>query len=90
MLAHLDLWQQWSTTGGGPYGDAFVGRVDLDDVGLMGHSRGGEGVVRAALLNAARPRPYGIRALVALAPTDFTRPTIPGVATSVILPVLRR
>jgi hypothetical protein len=86
VLAHLDLWRQWSTAGGGPFGDAFVGRVDLGNVGLMGHSRGGEGVVRAALLYATRAQPYGIRAVVALAPTDFTRPTIPGVATSVILP----
>jgi hypothetical protein len=42
--------------------------------------------VRAALLNGARSKPYGIRALVALAPTDFARPTIPGVSTTVILP----
>jgi hypothetical protein len=86
VLAHLDLWQRWSTTGGNPFGRSFVGRVNLDNVGLMGHSRGGEGVVRAALLNGGRRDPYGIRAVVALAPTDFARPTIPGVATSVILP----
>ncbi len=47
------------------------GRLDLSDVGLMGHSRGGEGVVRAALLNAERPDPYGIRAVMPLAPVDF-------------------
>jgi Calx-beta domain-containing protein len=86
VLAHLDLWRRWSTTGGGPFGRSFVGRVNLANVGLMGHSRGGEGVVRAALLNGARKDPYGIRAVVALAPTDFARPTIPGVATTVILP----
>jgi hypothetical protein len=86
VLAHLDLWNRWSTTGGAPYGRSFVGRVNLKNVGLMGHSRGGEGIVRAALLNGARRQPYGIRALVALAPTDFARPTIPGVATNVILP----
>jgi hypothetical protein len=86
MLAHLDLWRRWSTAGGGPFGRRFAGRVDLHHVGLMGHSRGGEGVVRAALLNAARPRPYGIRAVLPVAPTDFSRPTIPGVAMSVLLP----
>jgi hypothetical protein len=86
VLAHLDRWRTWANSGGGPFGTAFVGRVDLRNVGLMGHSRGGEGVVRAALLNAAQGNRFGIRALVALAPTDFARPTIPGIATNVILP----
>jgi len=86
VLAHLDLWRRWSTSGGGPFAGRLVGKVDLHDVGLMGHSRGGEGVVRAALLNAARRQPYGIRAVLPLAPTDFSRPTIPGVAMSVLLP----
>jgi Calx-beta domain len=86
VLAHLDLWRRWSTVGGGPFGRRFVGKVNLHHVGLMGHSRGGEGVVRAALLNAARLKPYGIRAVLPLAPTDFSRPTIPGVAMSIVLP----
>ena len=86
VLAHLDLWRGWATTGGAPFGTAFAGRVDLTNVGLMGHSRGGEGVVRAALLNLERPTPYGITAVLPLAPTDFTRPTLPGVALSVVLP----
>ena len=86
VLAHLDLWRRWSLLGGEPFGLRFVGKVDLGNVGLMGHSRGGEGVVRAALLNAERRLPYGIRAVLPLAPTDFTRPTLPGVAMSVLLP----
>jgi hypothetical protein len=81
VLAHLDLWRTWSAPGG-----RYAGRVDLDRVGLMGHSRGGDGVVAAALLNNGRARPYGIRAVLPLAPTDFARPTLPGVAMSVILP----
>jgi Calx-beta domain len=86
VLAHLDLWRKWSTVGGDPFGTRYVGRVDLNHVGLMGHSRGGEGVVAAALLNAGRRHPYGIRAVLPLAPTDFARPTLPGVAMSVVLP----
>ncbi|WP_460653822.1 alpha/beta hydrolase [Kribbella endophytica] len=86
VLAHLDLWKQWSTTGGGPYGSQYVGKVDLGNVGLMGHSRGGEGVARAALLNAQLGGKYGIRAVLPLAPVDFSRPTVPGVAMSVMLP----
>src|SRR3712207_5893347 len=52
----------------------------------MGHSRGGEGVVRAALQNTQRARPYGIRGLFLIAPTDVGRLTAPGVSTSVLLP----
>ena len=86
VLAHLDLWRRWSAGGGGPLAGLTARRLDLRNVGLMGHSRGGEGVVRAALLNAARPRPYGVRAVLPLAPTDFSRLTLPGVAMRVLLP----
>ncbi|MEU8224482.1 Calx-beta domain-containing protein [Kribbella sp. NPDC048915] len=86
VLDHLALWRKWSTVGGGPFGKRFVGMVDLQNVGLMGHSRGGEGVARAAVLNADRGGQYGIRAVLPLAPTDFARATVPGVAMSVLLP----
>ncbi|GAA1601713.1 hypothetical protein GCM10009789_64900 [Kribbella sancticallisti] len=86
ILDHLDLWKKWSTIGTGPFGAKFVGKVDLKNIGLMGHSRGGEGVARAAVLNADRGGKYGIRAVLPLAPTDFARATVPGVAMSVILP----
>lgn len=52
VLKHLQLWNEWSDHGGAPatLGSAnqFLGAVDISNVGLMGHSRGGEGV-RAAL-----------------------------------------
>ncbi len=52
VLKHLQLWNEWSLKGGAPSTlgapDQFVGAVDIGNVGLMGHSRGGEGV-RAAL-----------------------------------------
>ncbi len=53
VLKHLRMWSEWSRSGGAPaslgVGNAgFVGRIDMGSVGLMGHSRGGEGV-RAAL-----------------------------------------
>ncbi|MGW7684483.1 Calx-beta domain-containing protein [Kribbella sp. NPDC054772] len=86
VLDHLALWRKWSTIGGGPFGARFVGRIDLQNVGLMGHSRGGEGVARAVVLNADRGGQYGIRAVLPLAPTDFARATVPGVAMSVVLP----
>jgi hypothetical protein len=86
ILDHLALWKKWSTVGGAPFGRTFVGKVNLQNIGLMGHSRGGEGVARAAVLNADRGGQYGIRAVLPLAPTDFARATVPGVAMSVLLP----
>jgi dienelactone hydrolase len=65
---------------------ALTGKLDLGDVGLMGHSRGGEGVVRAALLNAQQGEPFGIKAVLPVAPTDYTRMTLPDVPTAVLLP----
>jgi hypothetical protein len=51
----------------------FSERLDFKRVGLMGHSRGGDAVVRAAILNAAPGgRKYGIRAVCSLAPTDYS------------------
>lgn len=70
---HLDLWNTWNTTGGAPFGTTFVGALDLQNVGTMGHSRGGEGVVAHALLNRSLGSPYGIKAVLPLAPVDFGR-----------------
>jgi hypothetical protein len=49
----------------------FLNRLDLQNVGIMGHSRGGDAVVKAVVLNRAKNE-FGIRALCSLAPTDFT------------------
>lgn len=65
-------------------GDAFApirDQLDLDTVGLMGHSRGGEGVIRAAVL-----QPDRFSAIMALAPTDFARWRMPDVPFATILP----
>ncbi|HEX2049074.1 MAG TPA: hypothetical protein VHJ34_00400 [Actinomycetota bacterium] len=83
---HVDLWRQWSTTGGEPFGDAFVGKVDLDRIGTMGHSRGGEGAVWHKIVDDERDDPYGIDAVLALAPVDFTRVTITEADFAVLLP----
>ncbi|MGH2754784.1 MAG: hypothetical protein ACRDLB_10155 [Actinomycetota bacterium] len=83
---HLDLWSEWSTVGGGPFGDTFVGKVDLTRIGTMGHSRGGEGVVWHRTVDEERADPYGIDAVLALAPVDFTRTTINNVTFATMLP----
>ncbi|MCR1786431.1 Ig-like domain-containing protein [Nocardioides carbamazepini] len=64
----------------------LVGRFDLDRVGMMGHSRGGEGVTSAAVLNTLREQPFGIESILPLAPVDFGRMTVPDVAMNVVLP----
>ena len=82
---HLALWHTWATAGGGPFGDDFVGHVDLDHVLLVGHSRGGEGVNRAAI--DSRPAdPWQIDGQVLIGPTAFGRQTALGVDTTVLLP----
>jgi hypothetical protein len=50
---------------------AFHNRFDFDRIGLMGHSRGGDAVAHAAVLN--RGNKHGvIKAVASLAPTDVT------------------
>ncbi len=52
VLKHLNILSSWAHNGGAPQSlglgsDGLVGKIDFAQVGLMGHSRGGEGV-RAA------------------------------------------
>lgn len=82
---HLALWAKWSAGERDPWGGRFAGGVNLDEVVLVGHSRGGEGVVRATLDTAADD-PWRIRGLVLIGPTAFGRQVAPGVPTTAILP----
>lgn len=79
MLAHLELWHDWEAAA-----EPALPRVDLDRVALAGHSRGGEAAALAAELDrigrlpadALTPLhervggPYGVSAVIALAPSD--------------------
>jgi hypothetical protein len=49
VLRHLELLDQWNRTGGAPKSLGFEIRntLDFSEIGLMGHSRGGEGVLAA-------------------------------------------
>ncbi len=76
LLLHADLWRSWDADPG----DTLHGRVDLDRVALIGHSRGGEAAAVAANLSGADiaprasmtpwPTDLHIRAVVAIAPSD--------------------
>lgn len=83
---HLDILKTFNTTGGAPFGNKFVGKFDLTRVGTMGHSRGGEGVVRHYVLNNSLGAPYGIKAVFPLAPVDFNRFIVNNAALNVLLP----
>ncbi len=72
---HLDYWTRV----------AAAHRVDLDQVVLVGHSRGGEGVDRASIQIPA-DAPYRVAGQVLLAPTDFASHTAPYVPTVTVLP----
>lgn len=52
-------------------GPIFTGKVDLSQIGLVGHSRGGEAVVAAQKINADESRGHQIKGVVSIAPTDF-------------------
>ncbi|MET0930085.1 MAG: hypothetical protein ABWX74_11225, partial [Aeromicrobium sp.] len=64
----------------------LVGKFDLSTIGMMGHSRGGEGVTSAATLNQGLDKPWGIKSILPLAPVDFARMTVPDIPMNVILP----
>jgi dienelactone hydrolase len=76
LLLHLDQWRSWNAEPGG----MLEGRVDLDRVALIGHSRGGEAASVAAASVDLRdgfdptlrpwPEDLGVDAVVSIAPSD--------------------
>lgn len=82
-LAHLDMLAR-AHRGQVPALAGLTGRLDLGRIGLMGHSRGGEGMARTVLVNALRERPYGIESLFLLAPADGLLGGIPDLPMAVL------
>jgi len=76
LLEHLVQWRGWNADKASP----FFGRVDMDHIGLIGHSRGGEAVAIAAAFNELGRYPddatmsfpfhFKIGAIAAIAPMD--------------------
>jgi dienelactone hydrolase len=76
LLQHLQLWRTWN----GDVQNPFHEMVNMQQIALIGHSRGGEAITEAAAFNALGrypdngsitfPAPFQIRALVAIAPVD--------------------
>src|SRR5262245_48611388 len=85
MQKHLDVWNTFNTAGGAPFGDEFVGKVDMSRIGTMGHSAAGQAIVGHYAFNLRQPAPYSIKAVLALAPIDSLRHPINGVPFAVIV-----
>jgi dienelactone hydrolase len=76
LLQHLKAWRGFNDTSSSP----LRGKVDLHNIGIMGHSRGGEAVGHAAAFNRLKYYPddakvkfdfnFDIKAVVAIAPVD--------------------
>lgn len=76
LLQHLETWKSFNQT----EGNVFYGKVDMDNLALIGHSRGGEAVAHAAAQNRL-PRftddgnlelgfDFNIKTIIAIAPVD--------------------
>ncbi|HEY6408413.1 MAG TPA: hypothetical protein VIY29_13175, partial [Ktedonobacteraceae bacterium] len=79
ILKHLEIMAQNNTNPG-----LFQGHLDLGQIGIMGHSRGGEAVVRAARINTSEALGWNLHAGISLAPTDFFHYGDPGLPLLVI------
>ena len=77
LLKHLELWRNWNAESGHEISE----KVDLENIMLVGHSRGGEAVSIAAAFNKLPYFPddakekfdfnFNIKGVLALAPTDY-------------------
>jgi dienelactone hydrolase len=76
LLEHLKRWRTWNDSLGSP----FYHKVDMSNIALMGHSRGGEAAPVAAAFNRLSHYPddatikfdynFDIKSIVAIAPVD--------------------
>ena len=79
LLQHLRAWRSWNETQGNP----FYKKVDMENLGLIGHSLGGEAVAIAGAFNNLSHHPddanvrfdfgFSIKAIIAIAPVDGVR-----------------
>ena len=75
VVRHLDEFRDINAAGGLGL-DALMGKLDMGEIGIMGHSRGGEGVNQTVLYNRAQAQPHNITAVFSMAPTDYNTQTV--------------
>ncbi|MBS3820040.1 hypothetical protein KGY73_11150 [bacterium] len=76
LLQHLKLWRDWSRD----EESFFYGKMDMENIGIIGHSRGGEAAAIAGSFNRLSHYPddatvkfdfdFSIKAIIAIAPSD--------------------
>ena len=76
LLEHLKNWRTWNKE----EGNVFQNKVDLENIAVMGHSRGGEAAAVAGFFNKLKYYPdnanqvfdfnFNIKSVVAIAPVD--------------------
>lgn len=76
LLQHISQWDKWNRD----KDSFFYNKVDMNNIGLIGHSRGGEATAIAAFFNKLNTYPdngnitfdfnYNIKSIIAIAPTD--------------------
>ncbi|HVZ49365.1 MAG TPA: hypothetical protein VG916_11315, partial [Gemmatimonadaceae bacterium] len=76
LLKHLEAWKRFNDSSAGP----LAHKVDMQNIVIMGHSRGGEAVAHAATFNHLKYYPdnfhqrfnfnFAIKGVVAIAPVD--------------------
>ena len=76
LLEHLKVWDKWNQT----QNHEFEGKIDMDRIALVGHSRGGESAAHAAAFNRLERYTddanvkldynFAIRSVIAIAPCD--------------------
>ncbi len=80
LLKHIELWKNWNTDSS----SSFYNKIDIENIIVAGHSRGGEAAPIAAQYNNLAYFPddanmkfdfhFGIKGVVAIAPTDKRYP----------------
>jgi dienelactone hydrolase len=76
LLKHLQVWRKWNSTTDHP----FYQQIDLDNLAVMGHSRGGEAAAVAGFFNQLKHYPddakelfdfnFNIKSILSIAPVD--------------------
>jgi len=80
LLKHLELWREWNSSGD----NIFHNKVDLNNIALIGHSRGGAAVALASALNKMKRYHqnaveefnfgFNIKSIIQIAPNDPYNP----------------
>ena len=93
IQAHLDAFRDIEETGASTKPQTAGGslamlqdKLDMNRIGTMGHSRGGDGAVKFVSYNRQQARPHNVVATFGLAPTDYNLDVVDGMTFATLLP----